>query len=129
KARIYKSIFGPVPLASIKGKKVIIAMTANSIIEDKIKNYVEENYQCRVSGITFNLSNRPLLKKDLYSFTNFDAVLTELKAASVDVVTDFAIRSGKEVIYMNNSLIVVDDERILVKDLKDMYSDIKINKN
>lgn len=123
-ARIYKSIFRPQPLGSIENKKIIIAMTAKSIIEDKIKRYIEENFHCTVIGVTFNLANRPLLKKDLKSFKNFDTVLTELKAASVDVVTDFAIKSGKEVIYMNNIPRILNNDKILSKNLKDVYNKI-----
>jgi len=128
-AKIYRSIFRPVPLGSLENKKVAVAMTAKNIIEDKIKRYIEENYHCSVSGMTFNLSNRPLLKKDLESFNDFDTVLTELKAASVDVVTDFAISSGKEVIYMNNKLKIINKDKIFNKNLIDIYNKIKINQD
>ncbi|MCE5329117.1 2,3-diphosphoglycerate synthetase [bacterium] len=128
-AKVYKSIFRPVPLGSLESKKVIIAMTAKNIIENKIKNYIEKNYHCLVTGITFNLSNRPLLKKDLESFKDFDVILTELKAASVDVVTDFAIGSGKEIIYMNNKLMIINNDESFIENLKNIYDKIKLNKN
>jgi len=91
----------------------------------KIKKYIEGNYGCLVTGMTFNLSNRPLLKKDLALFDNFDAVVTELKAASVDIVTDFAIKSGKEVIYMNNIPRIIDNKKTFIKDLRDLYNKTK----
>lgn len=124
-AKIYKSIFRPLPLESLKDKKVIIAMTAKNVIEEKIRKYIERNYGCFVTGMTFNLSNRPLLKKDLEYFSNFDTVLTELKAASVDIVTDFAIKSGKEIIYMNNIPRIIDNKKTFIKDLRDLYNKIK----
>ena len=122
---IYRSIFRPEPLGSIENKKVVVAMTAKSIIEDKIKKYIEKKFNCTVVGITFNLSNRPLLKKDLESYTDYDTVLTELKAASVDVVTDFALKSGKEIIYMNNICKILSGSKTFEKNLLQLYSSIK----
>jgi cyclic 2,3-diphosphoglycerate synthetase len=125
KAKIYKSIFRPQPLKSIENKKIIITTTAKNIINDKLKKYIEDNFHCIVNGITFNLSNRPLLKKDLESFKDFDTILTELKAASVDLVTDFAIKSGKEVVYMNNIPEILNNESNFNKDLIEIYNKIK----
>ena len=122
---IYRSIFRPEPLGSIENKKVVVAMTAKSIIEDKIKKYIEKKFNCTVAGITFNLSNRPLLKKDLDSYTDYDTILTEIKAASVDVVTDFALKSGKEIIYMNNICEILSGRKIFEKNLLQLYSSIK----
>jgi len=122
---IYRSIFRPEPLGNIENKKVVVAMTAKSIIEDKIKKYIEKKFNCTVVGITFNLSNRPLLKKDLESYTDYDTVLTELKAASVDVVTDFALKSGKEIIYMNNICEILGGSKTFEKNLLQLYSSIK----
>jgi hypothetical protein len=34
------------------------------------------------------------LNEDLKSFKDYDTILCELKAASVDVVTDFAFKNG-----------------------------------
>ncbi|MCX6346398.1 MAG: 2,3-diphosphoglycerate synthetase [Actinobacteria bacterium] len=122
---IYRSIFRPEPLGNIENKKVVVAMTAKSIIEDKIKKYIEKKFNCTVVGITFNLSNRPLLKKDLESYTDYDTVLTELKAASVDVVTDFALKSGKEIIYMNNICEILSGSKTFEKNLLQLYGSIK----
>jgi cyclic 2,3-diphosphoglycerate synthase len=122
---IYRSIFRPEPLGSIENRRVVVAMTAKSIIEDKIKNYIEKKFNCFVVGMTFNLSNRPLLKKDLESYVGYDTVLTELKAASVDVVTDFALKTGKEIIYMNNICEILSGNEGFEKNLLQLYSSIK----
>jgi cyclic 2,3-diphosphoglycerate synthetase len=124
-ASIYRSIFRPFPLGNIKNKKVVVAMTAKSIIKDKIKKYIEKSFQCSVVGFTFNLSNRPLLKKELQSFTDYDTILTELKAASVDVVTDFALKSGKEIIYMNNIPEIFKGSEAFEKEFLQLYDSIK----
>ena len=122
---IYRSIFRPKPLGNIKNKKIVVAMTAKSIIRDKIIKYIEKKFNCTVAGITFNLSNRPLLKKDLESYSEYDTILTELKAASVDVVTDFALKAGKEIIYMNNICKILSGSRIFEKNLLQLYGSIK----
>jgi cyclic 2,3-diphosphoglycerate synthase len=124
-AETYRSIFRPYPLGNIEGKKVIIAMTAKSIIEGRIKEYIEKSFHCSVAGITFNLSNRPLLKTDLQSFNDYDVILTELKAASVDVVTDFALKSGREIIYMNNIPEILNGNEKLEKNLLQLFGNKK----
>ncbi len=59
-------------------------------------------------GISNNLSNRELLQKDLLKHKgNFTTLLTELKAASVDVVTNMGLNLGAEVIYADNVPITV----------------------
>jgi cyclic 2,3-diphosphoglycerate synthetase len=124
-AIIYKTIFRPKPLGDIKNKKIIIATTANKIIGNKIKQYIEKEFNCIVNGITFNLSNRLLLRNDLQSFKDFDVIVTELKAASVDVVTDFAFKLNKEVIYMNNIPKILNNKNNFYKDLFKIYDSIK----
>jgi len=124
-AIIYKTIFRPKPLGDIKNKKIIIATTANKKIGNKIKQYIEKEFNCVVNGITFNLSNRLLLRNDLQSFKDFDVIVTELKAASVDVVTDFAFKLNKEVIYMNNIPKILNNKNNFYKDLFKIYDSIK----
>ncbi|MBC7332951.1 MAG: 2,3-diphosphoglycerate synthetase [Actinobacteria bacterium] len=121
-APIIKSIFRPQPLSDITSKKVFITMTAKEGICSKIKNYVEKKFNCNVVGISFNLSNREKLRKDLEEISGYDLVLTELKAASVDIVTDFAIKSGKQIVYMNNIPIILGGDETLFKEkLKLIY--------
>ncbi|GAG74602.1 unnamed protein product [marine sediment metagenome] len=90
KAKIIKTVFRPQPLSDIGGKKIFIAMTANKIIESIIKNYVESNFNCNVKQMSFSLGSREKLRKDLEKNGDYDTILTELKAASVDVLTDYA---------------------------------------
>lgn len=114
--KIIKSIFRPKPLSDICGRRVFITMTAKQEIGSKIKTYVEENFNCQVAGISFNLSNREKLREDLENISNYDLVLTELKAASVDVVTDFAVKNGKQIVYMNNVPVILDKGEALLKE-------------
>jgi cyclic 2,3-diphosphoglycerate synthetase len=124
--KIIKTIFRPVPLSDIKGKKIFMAMTASKIIESQVKDHMERNYKCKVKKVSFNLSNRKQLKKDLQSCDDYNTILTELKASSVDLLTDYAIRHKKEIIYMNNIPVILDGEKILRRELKKFFSKGKV---
>ena len=120
--KILKTVFRPEPLSAISGKKVFIAMTATGIIKSKIKDYVERNYNCEVRQMSFSLSNRKKLKDELQKSNDYDTVLAELKAASVDMLTDYAVKHKKEVIYMNNTPVISGGRKILKRELKNMFS-------
>lgn len=102
-ATIISTVFRPKPLENIEGKKVLFATTAPDSIKDKLVDYLEENYNCEVVGVTSHLSNRPLLKQDMEKYIDkVDVMLSELKAAAVDVATKDAIKAGLKVVYCDN---------------------------
>ena len=110
-ATIISTVFRPKPLEDISGKKVLFATTAPEEVKDKLVNYLEENYGCEVVGTTAHLSNRPLLKEDMAKYIDkSDVMLTELKAAAVDVATKDAIEAGLEVVYCDNIPVAISDE-------------------
>ena len=115
-AKIVKSIFRPKPLDDIRGRRIIVVMTARNEIESKIKNYIEQEYDCRVVKISFNLADRKKLKNELEQYRNYDSILTELKASAVDLVTDFAFNNKKNIFYMINIPIILEDKEILLKE-------------
>jgi len=124
-AAVFCSVFRPQPLKDIRGKRVFMAMTAKHRIEEGIKSYIEQNYGCSVAHISFSLSNRKLLRGDLESVKDYDTILTELKAASVDVLTDFAFSHHKDIVYMNNVPIIRGDSQVFEKQLLNIYERIK----
>ncbi len=111
--KIIKSIFRPEPLYSLKGKKVFLVLTASSLLEEKIRDYLEKEYDCKVVKISFNLANRQKLKVQLEGFDDYDVLLTELKAASVDMVTEYAHKTGRQINYMNNIPVIIEGNRAL----------------
>jgi len=124
--KIIKTIFRPQPLSNIEGKKILMVMTARKEIESKIRKYMEEEYGCCINSMTFNLSDRKYLREDLRKFSGYDTILTELKAASVDVVTDFAFKNKKDIVYLNNVPIIIGDENELKGELANIYNKIKL---
>ena len=102
-ATVIATVFRPKPLDDISGKKVLFATTAPEDVKDKLVDYLEENFGCEVIGTTAHLSNRPLLREDMKRYRDkAEVMLTELKAAAVDVATKDAIAAGLEVVYCDN---------------------------
>ena len=109
KAKVIATVFRPKPLDDITGKKVLFATTAPSSVQPKLVEYLETNHDCTVVGITSNLANRPLLREDIKKhIKEADVMLTELKAAAVDVATKEAVDGGLEVVYCDNIPIPLD---------------------
>lgn len=100
---VISTVFRPKPLDDISGKKVLFATTAPEEVKDKLVDYLEENFGCEVIGTTAHLSNRPLLREDMKRYMDkAEVMLTELKAAAVDVATKDAMAAGLEVVYCDN---------------------------
>lgn len=99
---IIKTVFRPFPLKSIEKKKVFFVCTAPREMGETIKDYLEGETGCKVQGWSNHLARRSQLEEDLRRAPDFDILLTELKAAAVDVVVSFARREGKEVVFMHN---------------------------
>jgi cyclic 2,3-diphosphoglycerate synthetase len=116
-AVILKTVFRPKPLSNIKGRNVFLAMTASPAIEDNIRRYMESEYGCRIAGISFNLSRRDELRRDLSGCKGFDTILTELKAAAVDVLTEYASENRIEVSYIDNIPIMAGRGKNLKKEI------------
>lgn len=96
-------VFRPEPLGDIRGKKVFFASTAKKHdIEKVLVPYLEKVYGCKVVYYSPHLSNRPKLREDLEKgLPQAEVLLTELKAAAVDVATREALKRGLEVVYVN----------------------------
>ena len=109
-AVVISTVFRPKPLSDISGKKVLFATTAPEGVKDKLVSYLEKNYNCEIIGTTAHLSNRPLLREDMEKYMDkADVMLSELKAAAVDVATKDALNAGLEVVYCDNIPVPIND--------------------
>lgn len=106
--KIIRSVFRPKPFYDISNKKVFLTTTIRSTAGKKLKNYLEKEYNCEIVKISFDLADRTKLKKQLLDFKDYDVLLTELKAASVDLVTDFAFENNKAINYLNNIPVIIE---------------------
>ena len=110
KADVHLVTFRPRPLGDVSGKRIAVVMT-NDLGIGPAKSHFER-VGAEVLHLSPNLSKRPLLRRDLESFTGIDAVAVELKAAAVDVVTLWALERGIEVIYFDNEPVNVDGKNL-----------------
>lgn len=95
--------FSPEPGEDISGRSVFVATTAPESIAPTIETALEEEHGCDVVGLSTNLSNRAELRTDLDDGTgDADVLLTEIKAASIDVAGRYAKEHGLEVVFMHN---------------------------
>ncbi|WP_304123231.1 2,3-diphosphoglycerate synthetase [Methanosphaera cuniculi] len=115
---VIPTIFRPAPVEPISGRNVLFATTAPESVQPILKEYLEENYGCNVVAISSHLSNRPLLQKDIEdNIDKVDVMLTELKAAAVDVATKDALSHNLEVVYCDNIPIPLDESQDLKKSI------------
>lgn len=102
------TVFRPEPLGNVKGKNCFVATTANKDALSSITNHLEEKYNCNVVGISNNLSNRSLLRKDLKKgLSSSEILLTEIKAASIDVAATTAKEKGCEIVFLHNTPVLI----------------------
>ncbi|MFW6279981.1 MAG: cyclic 2,3-diphosphoglycerate synthetase [Planctomycetota bacterium] len=102
------TIFRPEPLGPIQDRRVFLATTAPEQIVDMIVESLEEEQNCRVTGVSTNLSDRAVLRKELdEGLKDCDTLLTEIKAASIDVAAMAAKDRGADIVFLHNSLVRV----------------------
>ncbi|MBD3178460.1 MAG: cyclic 2,3-diphosphoglycerate synthetase [Candidatus Latescibacteria bacterium] len=101
--KIALTVFRPDPLGDITGRKVFVATTSRSDVNDSISDHLEKRHGCSVVGISNNLSDRPSLKLDLREgLKKAEILLTEIKAASIDVAAIEAEKAGLDIVFLNN---------------------------
>jgi len=106
--KIALTVFRPEPHKDISSKNVFMAITANPVMENKLKSYVEETYSCAVKGVSSHLSNRKKLRDDLKKgLKKADVLLTEIKAASIDVAAKAAKEQGCDIVFMHNKSVLI----------------------
>lgn len=101
--KVAATVFRPKPLEDISGSRVFLAMTAPPEQLPKIADFIRETQNCEVVYASSNLANRHRLREELEARRkDFDTLLTELKAAAVDVALDFADKHEKRAVFFDN---------------------------
>lgn len=99
---VVRTVFRSVPTRSVEGAAVFLATTAPEAVGDSLREHLENEHGCRVVGISHALSDRAKLEKDLEGLKEADTLLSEVKAAGIDVATRRALDEGLDVVFVDN---------------------------
>jgi cyclic 2,3-diphosphoglycerate synthetase len=101
---IVPTVFRPQPAEPVKGRRVAYFTTAPAVQAKTLTRYLEERFECRVECYSANLADRSALERDLAGaeWGRIDTVLTEIKAAAIDVVAEMAEVRGVPVVFVDN---------------------------
>ncbi len=95
--------FRPTPLADVSGARVLFATTAPPVLSDRLRAHLESEHGCDVVAVSTALSDRGALREDLRTHAGrFDILLTELKAAAIDVVAAAGAEAGVPTVFCDN---------------------------
>ena len=92
----------PVPLQNVRGKDAFFATTASPTGAERLGEDLERTAGCRVVTVSAHLAEPAALRRDLSSAPPFDVLLTELKAAAIDVAAPMALERGADVVFIDN---------------------------
>jgi cyclic 2,3-diphosphoglycerate synthase len=106
-ARLIVTDFEPQPLGDVRGRDVFFATTAPGAVAARQTETLERTYGCRVVGWSARLADRAGLAQDLDGAEAYEVLLSELKAAAVDVACDRALARGAEVIFVDNRAVAL----------------------
>jgi cyclic 2,3-diphosphoglycerate synthetase len=101
-ARVIATDFQPVPTGDVQGRTVFLTTTAPDEVAPQQVAHLQEAFGCRVVGWSTHLSDRASLALDLDAAPDYEVLLTELKAAAVDVAARRARERGAEVVFVDN---------------------------
>lgn len=105
-APVRTAVLRPHPLGNVEGKKVVLATTAPQVVLETLVTYLEQTHGCKVAAVTRTLSDRGRLREEMASILSGtekpDVLLTELKAASIQVAAPMALNAGMEVVFCSN---------------------------
>jgi cyclic 2,3-diphosphoglycerate synthetase len=97
-------VFRPRPLEDVTGKKLAFFSTAPASQGRTLCRFIEERWGGRVQVFSPNLSDRKALKVDFArpEMARVEAILTEVKAAAIDVVAEEAAARGLPLVPVDN---------------------------
>ena len=107
-ARVLVTDFIPMPLADVRGRDAFFATTAPLAVAAGQAAHLEAANGVRVVAWSARLADRAGLAEDLEAAPDHDVLLTELKAAAVDVAARHAVARGVEVVFVDNRAVTLD---------------------
>ncbi len=109
-ARLIVTDFEPHPIGDVRGRDVFFTTTAPGAVAARQVATLERSHGCRVVGWSARLADRAGLEQDLDGAEDYEVLLTELKAAAVDVACDRAVARGARVVFVDNRAVAQEGE-------------------
>lgn len=108
---IVRTVFRPSPVGSVRGQRVFLATTAPDAVGTALRRHLEEVHGATVVGVTHRLADRPKLSQELAEAKGtYDVLLTEVKAAAIDVAAQAARAAGAGVVFADNLPVALDGD-------------------
>jgi cyclic 2,3-diphosphoglycerate synthetase len=101
-ARVVVTDLLPTPLAGVAGRRAFFATTAPPAVAERQVSHLEGEHGAEIVGWSARLGDRAGLTEDLDGAEEHEVLLTELKAAAVDVAGVRAVARGAEVVFVDN---------------------------
>lgn len=108
RATVVQVTLVPWPLGPVAGRPVFFATTAPGPAAARQARTLETRHGANVVGWSNHLADRARLIRDLDRAPAAEVLVTELKAAGVDVATRAAFESDMEVVYCDNRPLTAD---------------------
>lgn len=109
-ARLVATVFEPLPLGDVRGRDAFFTTTAPAPVAESQAQRLAAVHGCRVVGWSARLADRAGLAEEMEAAPRYDVLLTELKAAAVDVACALALRRGAEVVFCDNRATPIEGE-------------------
>jgi len=101
-ARFVVTDFQPAPLGDVRDTGVYLTTTAPPEVAARQVEHLERTFGCRVVGYSTRLADRKGLAEDMDRAQDYEILVTELKAAAVDVACERAVARGARVVFADN---------------------------
>lgn len=113
--QVVATTFRPAPIEPVDGARVFFATTAPEAVLRHLVHFLETEFGCQVVAASPHLSNRSRLRDDMRAAAGrFDVLLTELKAAAIDVVAAAGEEAGVPTVLCDNVPVALDGSDLAV---------------
>jgi cyclic 2,3-diphosphoglycerate synthase len=106
---VVATVLRPRPAADIRGRSVAYFCTAPAVAHAALTAHLAAAHGAEVVHVSGNLAHRELLRAELEQ-VEADVFVVELKAAAVDVVAEFAVARGADVVLAANDVVPLPGE-------------------
>jgi cyclic 2,3-diphosphoglycerate synthase len=109
---VVPTVLRPRPAIDVRGRTVAYFCTAPPAAHLTLGSHLRETYGATVVHVSGNLADREALRAELGQI-DAEVFLVELKAAAVDVVAEFALARGADIVLAANDVVAIRGDQDL----------------